>query len=89
MVRHLIDALKFLFYAFSQFKRIGLIAQPLKLLGLDGIGLGAVKQPFQRSLGFIIAAFKLRAHPSLFDQLLWRGETDFAGFVIRIGKDHS
>ena len=73
MVRHLIDALKFLLQAFSQFKGIGLIAQPLEFLGLDGIGLRTVKQPLQGGLGFIIAAFKLRADASLFDQL-HRGE---------------
>ena len=41
LVGHLNDALDFLLQAFGQFKGIGLVAQPFKLLSLDRIGLGA------------------------------------------------
>ena len=69
LVSHLKDALKFLLHAFGQLEGIGLVAQPFELLGLDGIGLRTVKEALQRGLGYIIAAFKLRADTSLFAKL--------------------
>jgi len=45
VVSHLKDALELLLHAFGQFKGIGPLAQPLELLSLEWIGLGAVKQP--------------------------------------------